>query len=306
MVKLKKAVSRKKEILNISTLEMFERLINKDTQPYDLNLMVMPGTLEDKHKNCENIPALRRQFNLIYLLIEGEHDVKLGAEQLQLNPNTLVIVPENMLYASDHIRHCKGFCIHFKTGFLKPQLSKPISDEFPYLHFDVPHILNLSMDESAIVQQAFKSIIAEFNRQSPERDFLLRSLILVLLYRIREIYRSHVTTLVKNCSRQEQIASRFRYLVEKHFIDKHAVADYAGMLHISPGHLSDAVKVTFGRTPLQMIHDMLLLEAKFLLGSSGKNISEIAHYLKFDDQSHFSHFFKKQTGMSPQQFRKMQ
>lgn len=90
-------MKRVKEILNIETLEMFERLINRDLKPYALDMMVMPGTLEDKHKNCETIPALRRQFNLIYLLLGGEHDVKLGADHLQLKPNDLVIVPENTL-----------------------------------------------------------------------------------------------------------------------------------------------------------------------------------------------------------------
>lgn len=283
---------------------MFERLINRDEKRYDLDMMVMPGTLEDKHKNCETIPALRRQFNLIYLLLDGEHDVKLGADHLQLNPRDLVIVPENMLYASDHIRNCKGYCIHFKTEFLKPQLSKSLADEFPFFHFDAPHIINLSNDESEIIQTAFKNIISEYERESAEKDFLLRNLIFVLLYRVREIYRLHVSELKKNTGRQAQLANRFRQLVEKHFITKHAVNDYAGMLHVSSKHLSEAVKATFGRSPLQMIHDLLLLEAKFQLGSTDKSVSEIAHYLRFDDQPHFSHFIKKQTGLSPQELRK--
>ena len=63
------SIKKKKEILNIDTLAMFERLINRDSKSYDIDLMVMPGTLEDKHRNCESIPALRRQFNLIYLLL---------------------------------------------------------------------------------------------------------------------------------------------------------------------------------------------------------------------------------------------
>lgn len=148
----------KNDILNIETLEMFERLINRDPKPYDIDMMVMPGTLEDKHKNCETIPALRRRFNLIYLLLGGEHDVKLGADQLQLNPNDLVIVPDNMLYASDHIRDCVGFCIHFMTEFLKPQLVRPITEEFPYLHFDALHIINLNQDESDAIQASFKKV----------------------------------------------------------------------------------------------------------------------------------------------------
>lgn len=301
---LKKSTQKKKDILNISSLEMFERLINRDEKQYDLDMMVMPGTLEDKHKNCETIPALRRQFNLIYLLLDGEHDVKLGADHLQLNPRDLVIVPENMLYASDHIRNCKGYCIHFKTEFLKPQLSKPLTDEFPYFHFDAPHIINLSNDESEVIQSAFKNIISEYERHSAEKDFLLRNLIFVLLYRVREVYRSHVTGLKKNTDRRTQLANRFRKLVERNFIEKHAVSDYAELLHVSSKYLSSAVKETYGRTTLQIIHDMLLLEAKFQLGSTDKSVSEIAHYLHFDDQPHFSHFIKKHTGLSPQELRR--
>lgn len=301
---MKKLTNRKKEILHISSLEMFERLINRDEKQYDLDMMVMPGMLEEKHKNCETIPALRRQFNLIYLLLDGEHDVKLGADHLQLNPRDLVIVPENMLYASDHIRNCKGYCIHFKTEFLKPQLSKPLTEEFPYFHFDSPHIINLSNDESEVIQSAFKNIISEYERESAEKDFLLRNLIFVLLYRVREIYRLHVTELKKSTGRQKQLAIRFKQLIETQFIEKHAVNDYAEMLHVSSKHLSEAVKETFGRSPLQMIHDMLLLEAKFQLGSTDKSVSEIAHYLRFDDQPHFSHFIKKHTGFSPHELRK--
>ncbi|MBL7929490.1 MAG: helix-turn-helix transcriptional regulator [Bacteroidia bacterium] len=301
---LKKSTQKKKEILHISSLEMFERLINRDEKRYDLDMMVMPGTLEDKHKNCETIPSLRRQFNLIYLLLNGEHDVKLGADHLQLNPRDLVIVPENMLYASDHIRNCKGYCIHFKTEFLKPQLSKPLTDEFPYFHFDAPHIINLSNDESEVIQTAFKNIISEYERHSAEKDFLLRNFIFVLLYRVREVYRSHVTGLKKNTDRRTQLANRFRKLVERNFIEKHAVSDYAELLHVSSKYLSSAVKETYGRTTLQIIHDMLLLEAKFQLGSTDKSVSEIAHYLRFDDQPHFSHFIKKHTGLSPQELRR--
>ncbi|HSK12751.1 MAG TPA: helix-turn-helix domain-containing protein [Phnomibacter sp.] len=289
----------KREILNIVTLEMFERLINHDPRPYDMNMMVMPGTLEDKHKNCENIPALRRQFNLIYLLLSGEHDVKLGADHTQLKPNDLVIVPENMLYASDHIKDCKGYCIHFRSEFLTPQLACPLTREFPFFHLDAPHILNIGPAESEIIQGSFRNIIDEYERSSSEKSHLLCNHILILLYRVREIYRTHVKHLKDRLSRHEQLAERFKLLVEKRFIQNRAVNDYAEMLQISSKHLTEVVSATFGRSPLQIIHDMLFLEAKVQLGSTDKTISEIAYYLHFDDPSHFNHFIKKRTGLSP-------
>ena len=299
-----KMLNRNKDILNIETLEMFERLVNLDSTSYDIDMMVMPGTLEDKHKNCETIPALRRQFNLVYLLLSGEHDVKLGADHLQLNPNDLVIVPENMLYASDHIKNCKGYCIHFKSEFLKPQLSRPLTEEFPYFNVDAPHIINLDQSESQTIQASFKNIIEEYECYSTEKNALLCNLILILLLRVREIYRTHVKELKKNLSRREQIAYRFKLLVENCFLERRAVNDYAALLRISPNHLSEVVSETFGRSPLQIIHDILLLEAKVQLRSTDKTVSEIAYYLKFEDQPHFTHFIKKRTGLSPMALRR--
>src|SRR4051812_6770973 len=104
----------KKEVLIIKNLAAFEKLINRDNRPYDINMMVMPGTLQDKHKDVDpekGIPALRRQFHLVYLLLGGEHDVHLGAEYRWLKPNDLVIVPESFLYASSHVSKCIGYCI---------------------------------------------------------------------------------------------------------------------------------------------------------------------------------------------------
>lgn len=304
MMKSKAELRRKGEILNIESLEMFERLINRDIKSYDTDMMVMPGTLEDKHKHCDSIPALRRQFNLIYLLLEGEHDVRLGANHLQLNPNDLVIVPENMLYASDHIKNCRGFCIHFKSEFLQSQLTRPLAEEFPYFHFDAPHIINLDAGESDSIQGSFKHIIEEYHRVSAEKNHLLGHLVYILLLRVREVYRNRVSVFKRHTSRSEQLANSFKLLVEKHFIESRKVSDYAGKLHITSKHLSEVVSETYGRTPLQIIHDMLLLEARVQLGSTRKSVSEIAYQLKFEDPSHFTHFIKGRTGLSPMELRK--
>ena len=53
----------RKDILIIPDLAAFEKIINRDSKPYDINMMVMSGTLENKHKDVDpekGIPALRR------------------------------------------------------------------------------------------------------------------------------------------------------------------------------------------------------------------------------------------------------
>jgi AraC family transcriptional regulator, transcriptional activator of pobA len=297
----------KKDILIIPDLAAFEKIINRDSRPYDINMMVMPGTLEEKHKDVDpekGIQALRRQFNLVYILLGGIHDVHLGADYRWLKPNDLVIVPENFLYASSNVSNCTGYCMHFKTEFIKPLLKGSLSEEFPFFKSDAEHIINVTAEESERIQQSFRDIIGEYERFSHEKDYLLRNYIYILLLRIRELYRPHARQIKKAATRTQKIASEFRHLVEKHFLEIREVKQYAAMLHITPRHLADVVKEDCGRSPRDIINDMLLLEAKVLLGSTDKTVTQIAYELRFQDQSHFNHFIRQHAQCTPLQLRK--
>jgi AraC-like DNA-binding protein len=296
-----------KDILIIENLADFEKKINRNNRLYDINMMVMPGTLEDKHKDVDpakGIQALRRQFNLIYILLDGVHDVYLGADYRWLKPNDLVMVPENIVYASKNVHSCKGYCMHFKTEFIQPLLKNTLAQEFPYLGMEAEHIINVTNGESEVIQQSFRDIIKEYERFSPEKDHLLRNYIHILLLRIREIYRPHAKKISESATRSMKIAGEYKRLVEKNFIGTRGVSQYAAMLHITPKHLSEVVKQHTGKSPKDIINDMLLLEAKVLLGSTDLTVTEIAHRLQFSDQAHFGHFVKQHTGCSPLALRK--
>jgi AraC-like DNA-binding protein len=297
----------KKDILIIDNLADFEKKVNRDTRAYDINMMVMPGTLEDKHKDVDpqkGIQALRRKFNLVYILLDGVHDVHLGAAYQWLKPNDLVIVPENFLYASSNVRHCKGYCIHFKSEYIQPLLQGSLAEEFPYFDLEAEHIINVTPEESKRIQDAFKNIIAEYERFSPEKDFILRHYIHILLLIIREIYRPHARSMNQSATRTMRITNQFKHLLEKNFIEWREVQQYAAHLHITPKYLSEAVKKTTGKSPKDLIADILLLESKVQLGSTDKSVTEIAHQLRFEDQAHFSRFFKQHTGQTPTSFRR--
>jgi len=57
------------------------------------------------------------------------------------------------------------------------------------------------------------------------------------------------------------------------------------------------------RSPLQLVQDRLLLEAKRLLLYSNVSIAEVGYYLGFDDPAYFTRFFTKAAGTSPRGFR---
>ncbi|WP_203256521.1 helix-turn-helix domain-containing protein [Hyunsoonleella ulvae] len=95
----------------------------------------------------------------------------------------------------------------------------------------------------------------------------------------------------------------FNMLVESHFKIEHSVSFYADKLFKSPKTLSNNF-AKLKTSPLQIIHERIILEAKRLLIYTDKTAKEIAYDVGFDDASHLSRLFKKHTDLSPSDFKK--
>ena len=102
---------------------------------------------------------------------------------------------------------------------------------------------------------------------------------------------------------ESDIVRQFNYLVEKHFKEKHTVSEYADLLNKSPKTLSNLFGKFHDKSPLKLIQDRIMLEARRLLRYTEKPVSEIGYDLGFNDIQSFSRFFKKNEGNSPSDFR---
>ena len=102
---------------------------------------------------------------------------------------------------------------------------------------------------------------------------------------------------------QHNLIREFNFLVEQNFREQHNVSYYAGLLHKSPKTITNTFKKIDEKSPLQIIHDRILLEAKNLLHHTNQDISEIAYKLGFENVQVFSRFFKRLAGIPPTEFR---
>ena len=103
--------------------------------------------------------------------------------------------------------------------------------------------------------------------------------------------------------RVKEIFIGFIRLLPDHFAEHHGIPFYASALHISPVYLSRVVRQVSGRTVVDYINQMLLMEASFLLRTSELSITQIADRLHFADTPSFSKFFSRLKGQSPKAFR---
>lgn len=96
----------------------------------------------------------------------------------------------------------------------------------------------------------------------------------------------------------------YQRLIDQHFLAKRNVQDYAGLLGISPGHLTNLCTELTGHPAGALLRDRILLEAKRLLADTDRSAAEIATELRFEDPSYFGRFFRRETGQSPLAFRR--
>jgi AraC-like DNA-binding protein len=99
------------------------------------------------------------------------------------------------------------------------------------------------------------------------------------------------------------IVRKLNILVEMHYKSKHSVADYAELLNKSPKTLCNLFLQLHQRTPLHIIQDRILLEARRLLHYTDRSIKEITYELGYEDIQTFSRFFKNNEGVGPKEFR---
>ena len=103
--------------------------------------------------------------------------------------------------------------------------------------------------------------------------------------------------------RVRELFNRFMMLLEKDCKISRDVNYYAEKLNISSKYLTNIVSQVTGHTPKTIIDQYVILQLKLHLKRSTQSIKEMAWEFHFADVSFFCRYFKKHTGLTPQQIR---
>lgn len=167
-----------------------------------------------------------------------------------------------------------------------------------YLH----PFIQIEQKEFEEITMIFKKIAHFYTIENPHREAVIKAYLqLILALCSGEKYRQ-----IENKNMKEAISpdmQKFQQLLETHFLQEKTPAFYADNLAISATNFSRKTKQAFGKTPMQMIQDRVILEAKKRLHLTYKPIKQIAAELNFDDEFYFSRYFKKNVGLSPLYYR---
>jgi AraC family transcriptional activator of pobA len=163
------------------------------------------------------------------------------------------------------------------------------------------HELTLPPADEALVDDLLAKLEAEYHRPGEWQHQLLSAYLTVLLTHLSRLYTEQYPG--GEPSADQRLLRTYRARIEEHFRERHEVSAYAELLHISAGHLSEVVKAQSGKSAIKHLHERLVLEAKRLLCYTPQSLKELAFDLGFSDASYFNRFFKRETGLTPAEYR---
>ena len=100
-------------------------------------------------------------------------------------------------------------------------------------------------------------------------------------------------------------AAKVSSLIRSRYKEPLSTSFIAGELGLNPDYLSRIFRQETGKTITSWIRDWRLYIAKGLLSEGKLTISEIACQVRIEDPRYFARLFKRQEGISPDQYRRL-
>lgn len=107
----------------------------------------------------------------------------------------------------------------------------------------------------------------------------------------------------ENKSQNVFLTNNFLRTVQDNYDQQRKVKFYSDTLHLTPKYLSKVIKQKTGFSASEWIDKFVIMECKMLLKSTDLSVQQIAYKLNFSSQSFFGKYFKRITGVSPQEYK---
>tara|TARA_R110000824_G_scaffold393237_2_gene592204 strand:- start:103526 stop:104437 length:912 start_codon:yes stop_codon:yes gene_type:complete len=266
--------------------------------------------------HCESIPERsqlhdwrirpHRHADLVHILLirEGCVALELEGTRHDLQSAATIIVPAMAIHGFRFSPDVQGHII---------TLAKPLADHLHALMGESSALKKADFFRlsSSSVKKRITMLVAqidqEYRQPAPGRSLLLEALIQALVVELSRLgsYAGNPTKRYapRKKDKGQQHLEHFQTLIEAHYREQPSVEWLAGKVGVSSAHLNMLCRQLAGHSALQLLHERLLLEAKRQLTYTNMTIGQVSDSLGFSEPAYFTRFFKRNTTLSPRDFR---
>jgi AraC family transcriptional activator of pobA len=255
-----------------------------------------------KHQNL-SLPHKHTFYHLV-LFTEGSGRHSIDFTSFEVKPYQIYFMAPGQVHRWNFEGHVDGYVINFSAEFFQSFLLRPdYLETLPFFTGNVDdEVINLPTDLQQPVVAIFEQMIGENTESSRMAMDMIRTLMLQLFILAARQNADSAETAAPTYN--YTLLQNFRKLADKNFATMRLPKDYAALLYITPNHLNSLCNDMLGISAGELIRNRVVLEAKRLLINLDMNINQIAAKLNFADNSYFTKFFRKYTGLTPDEFRK--
>ncbi len=269
----------------------------------DLPEDILAGVLNDSTilRLYEHYPC-RIKAQMFVLCKKGCIDASINLVDYHISDNSFLVVLQGSILQVNKIEgDVEIYFAGFSSDFLRT--INPVKSLID-IAYTIKHnpIVCLPEDIVPIVEDCFKLAIRAFDYSPLENRELIGHLYYSLIFTICSLYSKRKIDTV-HLSPAERISQNFNQLVLDNYTREKNVVFYAEKLGITASYLSTVIRETTGKTCLDIISNMVIMDAKAQLKSTNLPVSKIADSLNFNNVSFFGKYFKRYVGISPMEYR---
>ena len=256
---------------------------------------------DDEPHNSQYYGAHRDDHYIFFILKKGSGTLKVDFQEITVTAGHIYYVLPTQIHCHVKNEHAEGWFLALDTSLIAPDLRAVFENR---LGLQLP--CRLSGYELSQLETLFGLLHNELNQRQGDQYYLpiIHALAKSFLAMAASTYK-FLETVENKPTPSVATARKFKNLLSKNIKAIKKPSAYASMLHISTGHLNEAIKGVTGSTVSYWIRQEVFTEAKRLLYYSDADIKEIAGQLGFSDYSYFIRCFRKVCGVSPTKFRSL-
>ncbi|HEY8934220.1 MAG TPA: helix-turn-helix transcriptional regulator [Cyclobacteriaceae bacterium] len=290
----------------------------------EMHKMLPQSTVKHPLVSVVDFSNYKEQFNSGMKITLGFYSVmfknfcvnkmKYGQQPYDFQEGSLIcIAPRQIISLDEPLRKevdVKGWGLFFHPDLIRgTSLSKTIKD-YSFFAYETNEALHLSDKEKEVLYTIVQKIDAELleNIDKHSQTLIVSNIELLLNYCTRYYDRQFITRKHVNKDILVRIEKELQEYIQSPLLREKGLPTVkllADHVNLSANYLSDLLKRETGMNAQDRIHYYLIEEAKNLLLSSDKTVSELAFSLGFEYPQYFSRLFKLKTGMTPLEFRNM-
>jgi len=259
----------------------------------------------DANRHFQVMYPHRHDFFEVLFLLKGSGFHVIDSNKYEITPPCMFFLSPGQAHKLELSQDIEGFIFIFTSDFYQLDRSNPNRlIEFPFfytIHQNNPPLLFKNIDDVTFLESLLRKGIKLVGNPEIKSAELFRSFLDIILNYCANLYPIDENLLVKG--KGHLLVKRFYQLLEEKYRENLTVTDYADNLSVTPNHLTQTLKQLTGNTSLEIIKSKQLLEIKRLLVHTNLGVSEISNQMNFADQSYFTKFFKRETGMLPLAYR---